>query len=158
VRTLDPVAEVRVKRVWPATVRIDVTERVPVTGVPLGRDGGDGVLLVDADGIGFATEPGLPAGVPRLEVGDPGPDDPTTRAALRVLLELPPDLAVQVAAVRASTPSDVSLELGDGRRVVWGAPGASAEDTATRAAAVAALLRMPGTEFDVSAPGVAVRR
>jgi cell division protein FtsQ len=158
VRTLEPVADVRVKRVWPATVRIDVTERVPVSGALVGRDGADGVLLVDAAGVGFATEPALPPGLPRLEVAQPGPDDPTTRAALRVLLELPADLGSQVAVVRASTPSDVSLVLGDGRTVVWGAPGSSAEDTATRAAAVTALLRMPGSEFDVSAPGVAVRR
>lgn len=150
VRTLEPVGEVRVRRGWPSTLRIEVVERVAVAGAPV--DGG--VLLVDARGVAFATEPGVPAGLPRLEVPTPGADDPATQAALSVLLDLPPDLAGQVAAVRASTPSDVSFVLVDERTVVWGGPG----DTATKAAAVTALLRMPGELYDVSAPGVAVRR
>lgn len=150
VRSLEPVADVRVRRGWPSTVRVHVTERVAVAGVPRG----DAVLLVDADGVGFAIEPGLPDGLPRVEVAAPATDDPATRAALRVLLDLPPDLAGQVAVVRASTPSDVAFVLDDGRTVVWGAPG----DTATKASAVAALLTKPGKVYDVSAPGVAVRR
>jgi cell division protein FtsQ len=159
VRSLAPVAEVRVRRVWPATLRIEVTERVAVAaalggGAAGGRGGEPGALLLDKGGVGFATEPGVPAGLPRLEVAAPGPDDPTTEAALSVLLDLPPELAGQVTVVRASSPSDVSFGLLDGRTVVWGAPG----DTATKAAAVTALLRMPGEVYDVSAPGVAVRR
>lgn len=150
VRELAPVAEVRVRRVWPATLHVDVTERTPVAGVP----GPDGVLLVDADGVGFATEPALPPGVPQVEVADAGPEDPATRAALAVLLGLPPELAAQVAVVRATTPSDVSLQLVDARTVSWGAP----TDTAAKTAALQALLRMPGEFYDVSAPGVAVRR
>lgn len=154
VRSLDPVGQVRVRRVWPSTLRIEVVERTAVGGVPLGGDGRDGVLLVDGEGVGFATEPAVPADLPRIEVAAPGPDDPTTRAALSVLLDLPAELAGQVAVVRASTPSDVSFVLVDERTVVWGAPG----DTAVKTAAVTALLRMPGEVYDVSAPGVAVRR
>jgi cell division protein FtsQ len=150
VRTLPPVADVRVRREWPATLRIDVTERVAVAGV-VGREG---TLLLDAEGVAFATEPQPPVGLPRVEVRDPGPDDAATRAALSVLLDLPPELAGQVAVLRATTPSDVSFVLADERTVVWGALG----DTATKTAAVTALLRMPGTVVDVSAPGVAVRR
>lgn len=154
VRTLAPVRDARVRRVWPGTLRIEVTERTPVAGAPAGPGGRDGVQLLDAAGVVFATEALLPGGLPRVEVAAPGPDDPATRAALAVLLDLPPDVAAQVAVVRASTPSDVAFVLGDGRTVVWGAP----EDTATKAAAVVALLRMPGTQYDVSAPGIAVRR
>jgi cell division protein FtsQ len=150
VRQLPPVDDVRVRRVWPTTLRIDVTERVPVAGVA----GRDGAALLDRQGVSFATEPALPTGLPRLQVAAPGPDDPTTRAALAVLLDLPPELARQVGVLRASTPSDVAFELRDGRTVVWGAAG----DTDTKAPAVLALLRMPGELYDVSAPGVAVRR
>lgn len=150
VRELAPVAEVRVRRVWPATLRVDVTERTPVAGVPAR----EGVLLVDTEGVGFATEPALPPGLPQVEVAEPGADDPATQAALAVLLDLPPELAAQVAVVRATTPSDVSFSLADARTVSWGAP----TDTAAKTAALQALLRMPGEFYDVSAPGVAVRR
>jgi cell division protein FtsQ len=150
IRELPPVDDVRVRRVWPSTLRIDVTERVAVAGAA----GPDGVTLLDGSGVGFATEPRLPPGLPRLEVPAPAPDDPVTRAVLQVLLDLPPELSSQVGLLRASTPSDVAFELVDGRTVVWGAAG----DTATKASAVLALLRMPGEVYDVSAPGVAVRR
>lgn len=148
------VADVRVRRVWPGTLRIEVAERAAVAGVPAGPDGRDGVLLVDAEGVGFATEPTLPVGLARVEVATPATDDSATRAALQVLLDLPDAVADSVAVVRAGTPSDVSFVLTDGRTVVWGAP----EDAAVKAAAVTALLAMPGEYFDVSAPGVAVRR
>lgn len=150
VRELAPVATVQVRRAWPATLRVEITERVAVAGAP----GPDGVELLDAAGVPFAAESLLPAGLARLEVRAPGADDPATRAALGVLLALPPELRAQVEAVRASTASDVSFGLAGGRTVVWGTPG----DTASKAAAVTALLPMPGTLIDVSAPGVAVRR
>lgn len=154
VASLAPARQVRVRRVWPTTLRIDVVERVAVAAVTGGRDAGDGALLLDSGGVDFATEPTVPAGLPQLEVASPGRDDPATRAALEVLLALPDDLRARVEVVRAATPVDVSLGLVDGRTVAWGAPG----DTATKVAAVTALLRMPGEFYDVSAPGVAVRR
>lgn len=150
VRSLAPVDDVVVRRAWPTTLRLEVTERQAVAGVV-----GDGaVRLVDASGVVFAEEPALPAGLPALEVARPSQDDPETRSALGVLAELPEALRVQVAVLRASTASGVELVLVDGRTVVWGEPG----DTATKTAALEALLRLPGTVFDVSAPGVVVRR
>jgi cell division protein FtsQ len=150
VRALAPVADVRVGRGWPSTLRVEVTERVAVAAVPRR----DAVQLVDEDGVVFATEPTAPAGVPTLELERPARDDPATRAALAVRAELPDELATQVGVVRATTPDDVELVLTDGRTVVWGAPGRAD----TKAPALAALLRMPGTVYDVSAPGVVVRR
>jgi cell division protein FtsQ len=147
---LPPAADVRVRRVWPSTLRLHVTERQPAAGVA--RE--DGVLLVDAAGIGFATEPTLPPGVPSLELAHPGPQDPATRSALAVLAELPVELRGQLAVLRALSASDVEFVLGDGRTVVWGEPG----DAVTKAAALEPLLRMEGSVFDVSAPGIAVRR
>jgi cell division protein FtsQ len=110
--------------------------------------------VVDATGVPFGTEPQPPAGLVTLEVEDAGPSDPATRAALDVYTALPAELRRQVTTVRAPSPQAVSLLLADGRSVVWGGAGG----TATKAAAVLALLGRPGSEFDVSGEGVVVVR
>ena len=102
----------------------------------------------------FASAPALPEGVLRLEVAQVGPKDPAALAALQVARELPATLRSQVQALQAASPSSVVLLLAGGRQVVWGPPG----DAAAKAAAVEALLKLPGRVVDVSAPGVAVRR
>lgn len=150
VRELPAVASVEVERSWPGTLRVAVRERTVAAGVQ--RDGA--VVLVDADGVGFATEPSLPPGVLRLEVEDPRPGDPTTRAALAVTGALPDELRRRVLAVSADEPDRVVLRLDGEQEVVWGAPGG----TATKAAAALALLRTPGGVVDVSTPGLVVRR
>ena len=150
VAALAPVATVEVLRSWPGTLRVELTERVPVAGVA----GPGGVQLVDAEGVVIATEPAPAGGLVRLEVDTPAPDDPATRAALSVYVDLPGSLRTQVESVRAQSASSVSLLLAQERSVVWGAPG----DTETKAAAVEVLLRMEGDVLDVSAPGVVVRR
>lgn len=145
---LPPVAQVAVRRTWPGTLTVEVTERTPAAAVP----SGSGVTLVDAAGVLFGGESAQPAGVVRLEVADPGPEDPATRAALDVHGALPEALRSQVTVVQAASPSGVRLVLADGREVVWGRPGG----TDTKAAAVLALLGRPGTVFDVSGEGVVV--
>jgi cell division protein FtsQ len=150
VRALAPVAEVSAVRSWPGTVLLEVSERVPVAA----HVGRDGVRLLDATGVAFATVPEVPAGLLRVDVDRPARGDAATTAALRVAADLPPDLRARVAGVGAASSSTVTLALVDGRTVVWGSPG----DTPTKAAAVLAMLPMEGTTFDVSAPGVAVRR
>lgn len=147
---LAPVGRVEASRSWPGTVQLQVTERIPVAGVA----GPQGVALVDAEGVPFATVSELPAGLVRLEVDSPGADDAATRAALLVYRDLPAPLRTDVRAVRAGSASSVLLLLADGRQVVWGTPGG----TASKAGAVAALRKLPGTVIDVSAPGLAVRR
>ena len=150
VRNLGPVAEVTVSRSWPHGVRIVIVERQPVAGVPQA----DGLLLLDTQGIPLGTVPRLPAGVVRLEVSDPSAQDPTTLAALTVLRGLPKALLAQVASLKAVSAEQVTLLLRGGRQVLWGGE----EDGAAKASAVTALLAMPGTIFDVSAPGVVTRR
>jgi len=147
---LAPVARVEASRSWPGTVRVQVHERTPVAGVA----GPQGFALVDVEGVPFDTVPELPAGLVGLEVDSPGADDEATRAALTVYGDLPVALRADVRTVRADSPSSVLLVLADDRQVVWGSPGA----TETKAAAVAALRRLPGSVIDVSAPGLAVRR
>ncbi len=150
VRELPAVASVEVERSWPGTLRVAVRERVVAAGVE--RDGA--VVLVDADGVGFAREPRLPPGLLRLEVADARPGDPTTRAALTVSEALPDELRRRVVAVAADEPDRIVLRLDGEQQVVWGAPG----ETATKAAAALALLRTPGDVIDVSTPALVTRR
>ena len=147
---LAPVADVEVRRDWPGTLRVTVTERTAAAAIAVK----DGVHLVDATGVTFATETDLPAGLVTLDVADPGPSDPATRAALAVYTALPEELRRQVGSVQAPSPQAVSLLLADGRSVVWGGSGG----TSTKAAAVLALLGRPGSVFDVSGEGVVVVR
>ncbi len=150
VGALDPVARVEVERGWPSVLRLRVVERTPVVGfLTAGR-----YVLLDGDAVPFAREPRLPAGTVRLQVPRPGADDPATRASLQVLQALPASLRARTAIVRASSPEAVTLLLKDGRQVVWGGPGR----TADKAAAAEALLRLPGTVYDVSSPEVVTRR
>lgn len=150
VETLRPVADVRVSRAWPSTLRVRVVERVPVAGIVTTH----GVMLVDPAGVAFAPAPALPPGVVGLQVSHPAPDDPATRASLAVLAELRQPLRALVATIRAPSPSSVTLVLRDGRQVLWGGPG----DAVLKAQAAEALLKMPGSRYDVSRPGVVTRR
>lgn len=148
IRELAPVADVAVRRTWPGTLTVEVTERTPAAGVL--RNGA--VSLVDSTGVVFATERALPTGVVRLQVDAPGPSDASTVAALQVHAALPEELRARVQIVRAASPASVVLLLADGRQVVWGRPG----DTATKAAAALALLSKPGSVYDVSAGDIVV--
>ena len=74
------VASARVQREYPSTLRITIVERVPVVV----KDFGDGPHLFDRDGVDFATAP-PPPGLPYIEVANPGPADPPTKDALRVM-------------------------------------------------------------------------
>ncbi|MCU1351163.1 MAG: ftsQ [Acidimicrobiales bacterium] len=150
VEALQQVAQVRVIRGWPSTLRLLVVERVPVVGVVTKT----GVSLMDASGVVFAPAPALPPGVVRLQVARPGPSDRTTQAALAVLADLPQPLRGTVRILRAASPSSVTLVLRDGRRVLWGGVG----DTALKVQAAEALLKMPGSIYDVSRPEVVTRR
>ncbi len=150
VQRLPAVESVEVTRSWPDTLVVTVKERHAVVGV---LDRGTWTL-VDRDGVAFGSATALPEGAVRLQVRALGPDDPSTRAALAVLAELPQGLRSRVVVVRAASDVAVSLQLRGGRTVVWGPPGGAV----TKAAAVLALLKRPGKVLDVSAPGVATTR
>lgn len=143
VATIPALASVRVQRKYPSTVQVTVEERVPVAFF----DSPDGTHLLDSAGVDFAIAP-PPPGVVRLVTENPVFGDPVTKDALAVLDTLPPLLRDQVGELRASTLSDISILLLDGRTVVWGS-----KDNSDRKAAVAiALLSQPGQIFDVSSP------
>jgi cell division protein FtsQ len=138
------VASARVQRQYPSTLRVTVIERVPVVV----KDYPDGPHLFDKDGVDFATAPPPPQGVPYLDTDNPGPSDPPTKAALQVMTALRPEVAGQVARVAAPSVASITLQLVDGRTVVWG----TTDRTEEKALKLAALLTQPGRTYDVSSP------
>jgi cell division protein FtsQ len=143
VATIRRVATARVQREYPSTLRITIVERVPVAV----KDFPDGPHLFDRDGVDFATGPS-PPNLPYLEVDNPGPSDPPTKAALAVMTALRPEVAGQVARVSAPSVASITLTLVDGREVVWG----TTDRTEEKAQKLAALLTQPGHTYDVSSP------
>ena len=137
------VASARVQRQYPSALRITVVERIPVVV----KDFPDGPHLFDRDGVDFATDPPPPA-LPEIDVDDPGPDDPPTKAALQVLLLLRPEVVSQVSRIAAPSVSSITLTLTDGRTVIWG----TADRAPEKAEKLAALLTQPGHIYDVSSP------
>ncbi|WP_009473735.1 MULTISPECIES: cell division protein FtsQ/DivIB [unclassified Rhodococcus (in: high G+C Gram-positive bacteria)] len=143
VAAIPKVASARVQRVYPSTIRVTVTERVPVVFV----DSPGGTHLLDAEAVDYEIAP-PPPGVPRLVTGSPGWGDPSTEAAIEVLESMPPQLRGQVGQVAAKSISDISVTLLDGRIVVWG----GTEKSERKAAVTLPLLTQPGQTYDVSSP------
>jgi cell division protein FtsQ len=143
---LAPVDQVTVSRHWPHELRVQIVERVVVVAE---RQGSTWVLR-DRTGAEVATSTTVPRGVYALVSRSPE----STTAAIGVLKELPSGLRGLLRSVQATSPEQVLLRLKDGRQVLWGGDS----DNAVKASAVMALLKMPGTYFDVSAKGVATRR
>ena len=150
VERLPPVADATVTRRWPHGLLIKVTERRPVAAVATGSDW----VLVDIDGVAFATVPATPTGLVPVRVGAAMTEGGTAdvRSALAVYRALSTGLRKQVVELRATSPAAVSFRLQNGREVVWGSP----TDNARKLAVLRALLPRHAVRYDVSAPGVAV--
>lgn len=144
---LGQVKHVQVQRDWPHAVNITVVVRQPVASTQAnGR-----WWLLDATGLPYLSQPEQPAGVVPLKLTTPGPGDAATSAALSVaeaIGTLQPDIRGLVAAISAPSPYAITVELTDGRSVVWGDGGASRQKAAT----LPAVLAQPGTVFDISDP------
>ncbi len=137
------VASARVQRDYPSALMITIVERVPVVV----KDLPDGPHLFDRDGVDFATAPPPPA-LPYIDVDNPGPADPSTKAALAVLTALRPEVVAQVSRIAAPSVASITLTLNDGRKVIWG----TNDRTEEKAQKLAALLTRPGRIYDVSSP------
>jgi len=137
------VASARVQRQYPSALRITIVERVPLVV----KDFPDGPHLYDRDGVDFATAPPPPA-LPYIDVDNPGPTDPATRAALAVLTALRPEIVAQVSRIAAPSVASITFTFTDGRTVIWG----TNERTEEKAEKLAALLTQPGRVYDVSSP------
>jgi cell division protein FtsQ len=144
VARLPRVSSVDVSRSWPGTVRITITERVPVAVVK----SADGYHEIDGTGVDFAVIPKAPSGTPRLAVGRAAADDAPTVAAVTVLTHIPKQLLKRIVTITPHTPGDVHLALKGGKTVKWG----NADQSERKAAVLAALLTRPGKVYDVAAP------
>lgn len=144
VRKVAAVARATVSREWPGTIVIEVRQREPVA---ITQANGSWWLLA-ADGTPFLPQPDKPKDLVAVDLSTPGSADRATRAALEVLASLDSDIRADLVSMSAAADYDVQLRLTKSRTVIWG----SADDAAAKNQALAAVLRQPGTTFDVSDP------
>ncbi|WP_244246919.1 cell division protein FtsQ/DivIB [Nocardioides euryhalodurans] len=144
VQALADVRSAQVTRHWPDTVTIDVVERTPVAVVEIGGR----LRGLDVEGVVFRDYRTAPDGLPRVETpADTGRD--ALQEAAGVISALPGDIADKVDHVEVATVDQISLELRDGRTVIWG----SADESDLKAEVLDALLPQEGSTYDVSVPG-----
>ncbi|GGS86110.1 cell division protein FtsQ/DivIB [Nonomuraea spiralis] len=139
-------ATAKVDRVWPGTLRIEVVEREPVAVIPAGGR----FAVVDKQGVVIEVKDTSPFMLPLLKVDRPAAGDPATMAALQVVQALPPVVAGKVRLVRAASAEGVTLELSDGRTVLWG----GADRPEEKGRILVSLLKRKATLYDVSSPDV----
>lgn len=125
---------VKVRRQWPSTVTLTITERRPIAATADRR----GWAVVDATGrvldvvsvapanlptVGLAPPPPGTDGGVAVQAGEPGTGVPAELAsALVVASSLPAQLSVQVAAVIAGSDGQVQLALKNGATALLGPP------------------------------------
>lgn len=149
VEKLDPVLRVDVSRAWPDRVRVAVTERTAVAVVERnGRLHG-----FDADGVLFREYGARPPGLPLVQMGQDARSEALAEAAA-VVDALPAGLSAKVEYLRVQTIDTISLQLRDGRTVLWG----SAEDSRAKGRVLDVLLEQKAQWYDVSVPGRPVVR
>lgn len=150
VAAIPAVETARVRRQYPSTIEVIVVERMPVVRVETDR----AIHILDRLGVpyrhydrGTKLPPDL-AKLPVLVTPNPGPTDPSTMTAVRIVAQLPPDLRGSVASIQASSPVDVRFALRNGSTVVWG------DDTRGEDKAVAwrAITTRKGSYYNVSSP------
>ncbi|HWM16794.1 MAG TPA: FtsQ-type POTRA domain-containing protein [Microbacterium sp.] len=138
----------------PHELVVRIVERTPI-GLVQTRAG---YTLVDAAGVALSTSESPTAGYPVVSV-DGGTGSRAFEAVGQVMRSLPDSILVQVTAVSATTPDDVTLTLGAANaQVVWG----SAEDSALKAVVLETTMvaRPPASVlvYDVSSPHAIVVR
>ncbi|GAB3205819.1 cell division protein FtsQ/DivIB [Marinactinospora thermotolerans] len=152
VEKLRLVESATVTRGWPASLRVEVTERRPVLSVEV--DGG--YRLIDREGVRVADSEKLPPDQPLITVKGEIVGNPAVAEAARIVGELPSSILERLEHVEAADRAEITLHLSDGASVMWG----DGERTAQKARVLEVLLREhpPSAErsYDVSAIDVAV--
>lgn len=158
IEAIRQVAAASVSASWPDGLDIVVRERKPEFVV---RMAGGGYDLIGAAGVIVSWSRTKPASLPAYVTSATGSalrGDARVRAASAVLAELPQWLSGSVASVAVSgtakTAGAVTLDLSDGKTVVWGGTNRAAE----KARELAILIGGQATYFNVSAPGTAVTK
>lgn len=148
---LPAIRTVDVSREWPDKILIKVTERTPVAVVSIGGE----LRALDRDGTVFLRYVKAPAGLPRVS-SVAGASTEALSEAAKVAAALPPAIGHQVDHVQVTTVDSISLELHDGRTVVWG----GSADSATKAQVLIALMKAAphAHQYNVSVPGFPATR
>lgn len=141
VEQLPAVADAKATRKWPNTVHIQVVERAVRFQI---QDAG-GFHWVDDEGRVFNVSPDAQP-VPLVSADQA--DDKTLRGVAALLNALPAEVQAQIASVDATKTNRITVNLSDGRQVVWGNVNAPAE----KATVLVAILNQPGQVYDVSVP------
>lgn len=146
IERLPRVADASVHRDWPRGVRLEVRERSTVAVVA----DGDAFRGVDTEGVDFRAYRSRPDGVPVITMRDRGGADRerALREAARVLGALDAAVADRVRRVRVASADSIDLLLGNGDRVRWG----SADESERKSEVLRALLEVPASVYDVTAP------
>jgi cell division protein FtsQ len=139
-------ASAKVDRIWPGTLKIEVVEREPVAAIPAGGR----FAIIDKQGVVIEVKDAVPPMLPLLKVDRPAAGDPTTMAALQVIQALPAAVAGKVRQVHAGSAEGVTLELSDGRTVIWGGSDRPQE----KSRILGSLLKRKATLYDISSPDV----
>ncbi len=141
--TISQIESAEVRRGWPSTLVIEVTERIPValTDTPAGR------FLVDASGIAYLPAPG-DVNFPLIS----GPDDASRSVSILAWQSFPDWLKAEVVITNTDNPNSIWFTLTSGRKVIWGDLTKAEE----KSAVLKVLRRMAGSIYDVSTPEVPV--
>jgi cell division protein FtsQ len=144
-RALPAVASVRVERRLLHTVRLVITERTAV----LVLDTVNGRQLVDSTGVAFADASDADAaGLPLVRTALMTLPQATLVAITSMLAALPPAVRRDASVVRADSADAMSVELSNGRLVIWG------DNTRQefKARVLTVLMQRKGRAYDVSTP------
>lgn len=138
----------------PHELVVRIVERTPMGLI----ESAAGYTLIDSAGVVLSTTPEPIPGMPLMTIAG-GTDSSAFEAVGQVMRALPESIRVQVTAVSATTPDDVTLALGGSNaQIVWG----SAEDSARKAVVLetAMMSRPPASVlvYDVSSPHAIVVR
>ncbi len=154
-RRVEALPDVRTATVsvsYPSTVVIAITER---TAAGYLQTAAKTWVLVDEQGRQFTTVHVRPKGILLLQPSAAVAGDTATLAALaQVAVSLPAPVRAALASISATGPEAVTLTLKDQRTVFWG----GSERSVDKARVLPALLRRPGSQYDVSDPDLVVAR
>lgn len=136
------VKSVSVRRDWPDTIAIEVTERSAV----LFTDTPEGTRLIDESGVPFLiAEPPAEA----VEVTGAADEEPAELVEVaEVVSAVSPELREQVARVEVPSSLEITFHLEDGRSIYWGAN----RDNHDKALAMETVLGREGQHWNISNP------
>ncbi|WP_046470847.1 cell division protein FtsQ/DivIB [Allosalinactinospora lopnorensis] len=146
------VESAEVSRGWPATLRVEVTERTPRLSIRVG----EGYRLVDHQGVRITDSDERPDDHPLVKVRGEVEGNRAITTVAHITDELPDRVLGSLVSIDASDPENITFELDGGASVLWG-DGRNAREK-TDALAILMREHPPEAErrYDVSAPDVAV--